>query len=212
MSGSLSEYVHHLCRLMLGAGVTVRHGKAISLDAGAALVVEMVRAVKASRGKVLVVGNGGSAAMASHFQNDLAKAVGLRAMVFDSSSLLTAIANDDGYERVFERPIAQWAEDGDLLFAISSSGASPNILRAVRVARQRGCKIVSLSGFEPANPLRELGDVNFYVERDEYGLVETSHAVILHYLTDRVMALEQKDAISDGASLSGWMAAELPLT
>lgn len=132
----------------------------------------------------MLVGNGGSAAIVSHMQNDLCKAVGVRAMVFNEPPLLTALSNDHGYGCVFERPVDLWAESGDLLLAISSSGQSENILRAARSAKARGCQILTLSGFLADNPLRGMGHLNFYAPSQVYGYVELVHSVLAHFLTD----------------------------
>lgn len=141
--------------------------------------------------KLMVIGNGGSAAIASHMQNDLCKAVGLRAIVFNESPLLTAYSNDHGYEVAFERLVELWAEPEDLLIAISSSGKSENILRAVRMALSKGCLVITFSGFQPDNPLRKMGDINFYVPAQTYGFVEIAHMALGHYLTDCAMAVRQ---------------------
>ena len=112
----------------------------------------------------------------------------VRALDFSQVSLLTALSNDEGYECVYEYPITLWADAGDLLLAISSSGKSENILRAVKAAAAKKCGIITLSGFGADNPLRRLGDVNFYVSSREYGYVESAHSVIAHLITDRAMA------------------------
>ena len=145
----------------------------------------------AGSGKLMAIGNGGSAAIASHMQNDVCKAVGVRSLVFTEQPLLTALANDDGYETVFETPVKLWAEPGDVLVAISSSGRSQNILRAVQAATERHCEVVTLSGFDEANPLRDMGAVNFHVASDVYGLVENVHGALTHYITDRAMQMIQ---------------------
>ena len=135
----------------------------------------------------MIIGNGGSAAIASHMHNDLCKAVGIRAIIFNEPSLLTALSNDHGYGCVFERPIELWADSGDLLLAISSSGQSENILRAVRASLAPGCQVITLSGFKSDNPLRGMGHLNFYVPAQDYGLVELVHSGLTHFLTDRSM-------------------------
>ena len=139
-----------------------------------------------NEGKVMLVANGGSAAVASHMHNDISKACGIRALVFTETPLLTALSNDNGYESAYETTTQLWAQPDDLLIAISSSGKSENTLRAARAARSAGAGVITLSGFEPDNPLRTIGDLNFYVQSGHYGLVETSHAAISHYLTDAV--------------------------
>jgi D-sedoheptulose 7-phosphate isomerase len=174
----------HLYDLLLTMQVTDRSGMALSPDEGVSQAVEAILGVGTRPGKVMVIGNGGSAAIASHMQCDLCKAVGVRAMAFSETPLLTALTNDHGYQCVFERPAALWADAGDLMVAISSSGQSDNILRAVRAAAGRGCRLITLSGFSAANPLRQLGDINFYIASSDYGYVEAAHAAVAHFLTD----------------------------
>jgi len=157
-------------------------------DASARAVALLTDAKKASK-KILLVGNGGSAAVASHMQNDLCKAGDTQALVFTEQPLLTAYANDDGYDSAYESSMKLWAESGDVLIAISSSGSSENILRACGVAKKTDGRIITMSGFSPENPLRSIGDVNFYVPSESYGVVETAHAALGHYLTDSLAGL-----------------------
>ena len=184
---SATHHFHKLSELLLSTQVTNGHGMALSLDEGANRAVDLILSVRSASGKVMVIGNGGSAAIASHMQSDLCKAVGVRAMVFYETPLLTALSNDHGYECVFERLVELWANTGDLLLAISSSGQSENILRAVRASLAQGCQVITLSGFKADNPLRRLGDVNFYVSSQAYGYVEAAHSVLAHFLTDCAM-------------------------
>ena len=184
---SAAAYFHKLSELLLSLQVTDQKGVVFSLDAGVSRAVGMILSVESASRKIMLIGNGGSAAIASHMQNDLCKAVGVRAMVFTEPPLLTALSNDHGYGCIFERPVELWANRGDLLFAISSSGQSENILRAARAAVARGCQIITLSGFSADNPLRRLGDVNFYVPSQAYGCVEAAHSVLAHFLTDSAM-------------------------
>jgi D-sedoheptulose 7-phosphate isomerase len=121
-------------------------------------------------------------------QTDLCHGLGIRGLVFNDPPLLTALANDNGYENAFQRLVDLWADAGDVLVAISSSGRSANILNACAAARARGVHIVSFSGFGQDNPLRSLGDLNFYVANANYGPVESAHAVLVHHLTDLVLA------------------------
>jgi D-sedoheptulose 7-phosphate isomerase len=139
-----------------------------------------------NRGKVMLVGNGGSAAIASHIQNDLSKTLNVRALVFNDVPLLTALANDLDYDAAFEHGAALWSEIGDLMFAISSSGRSTNIVRAARAAAALGCRVVTLTGFGADNPLRQAGEINLYVPSDSYGHVEVAHLALLHCFTDRL--------------------------
>jgi len=198
MNQKATSYFKHLGDVLLRVQVTEGHGAELSLDKGTSKAAEMVLSVKANSGKVMVIGNGGSAAIASHLQNDLCQAVGVRAMVFAEASALTARANDHGYECVFEQPAELWADADDLLVAISSSGQSENILRAARAASARGCRVITLSGFSADNPLRRLGNLNFYVPSPEYGYVESAHSVITHFLTDYATTLRSEKENSRG--------------
>ncbi len=148
--------------------------------------IHRILKIKEHSKKIFIIGNGGSSAIASHVQNDLCKGANVRAMVFHDTPLLTAYSNDISYEDAYAECLKLWAEPGDLLIAISSSGRSKNILNAVTLAKDMGCQVVTLSGFSPENPLRQMGDINIYVESDEYGIVETAHTTILHYITDRI--------------------------
>lgn len=194
---SATAYFHKLSELLLSLQVSDRHGAVLSLDEGASKAVDLILSVRSTSGKVMVIGNGGSAAIASHMQNDLCKAVGVRAMVFNEPPLLTALSNDHGYEYVFERPIALWANSGDLLLSISSSGQSKNILRAVRAAVELECQVITLSGFSTNNPLRRMGHLNFYVPSNSYGYVELAHSVLVHFLTDFAsMSVAEANSVS----------------
>ena len=106
-------------------------------------------------------------------------------MVFTEQPLLTALANDEGYGSVFEWPINMWAEAGDLFITVSSSGQSENIIRGLKAARGKECKLITLSGFDPKNASRQLGDLNFYVPSSVYAYVETAHTALAHYLTTK---------------------------
>lgn len=139
-------------------------------------------------GKMMLVGNGASASIASHMAVDFWKHGGVRATAFNDSSLLTCISNDDSYDDVFRIPVERFADAGDVLVCISSSGRSANILAAAQAGRARGCLIVTLTGFDEDNPLRLLGDVNFYVPSPRYGPVEVLHTYILHCLNDLIIA------------------------
>lgn len=137
--------------------------------------------------KVIFIGNGGSAAIASHMAIDFWKNGGIRAICFNEGSLLTCIGNDYGYHEIFARPLQAFADRDDVLVAISSSGKSQNILNGVKVARDKGCAIVTLSGFDNSNPLFSQGDMNFHVPSNQYGPVEVAHQYILHCVLDVLM-------------------------
>ncbi|MBD3308672.1 SIS domain-containing protein [candidate division KSB3 bacterium] len=192
---SATAYFQTLASLVLTTHITEQDGTVLALDEGFRRAVELIISVQAASGKAMVIGNGGSAAIASHTQNDLCKAVGLRAVGFYETPLLTALSNDYGYETVFERQVDFWADSGDLLIAISSSGQSENILQAVKMAKTRGCSIITLSGFHSENTLRCLGNLNFYIAADTYGYVEAAHAVLAHFLTDSALECNEPSTL-----------------
>ena len=110
-------------------------------------------------------------------------------MALNDTSMLTCLGNDLGYDRVFAKQIELYARADDLVIAISSSGRSANILNAVKAARSAKCAVVTFSGFTADNPLRRLGDINFYVASDRYGFVEIGHLTICHAILDFICGL-----------------------
>jgi D-sedoheptulose 7-phosphate isomerase len=179
----LSRYLAELDALARRVECTDRAGAACTADAGFERSLGLLAAAGDDGALVLWVGNGGSAALASHFAVDVFNA-GVRSLAFNDAALLTCVGNDCGYEQVFARPVGLFASPRDVLVAISSSGRSPNILAAARAARERGAAVITLSGFGPDNPLRGLGDWNFYVPSAAYGPVESVHANVCHALVD----------------------------
>ena len=150
-------------------------------------VVQILRETKKVRTTVYLVGNGGSSAIAEHMAIDLTKNAGLRAMAISGSPVLTTFSNDYGYERVFQKAIESFANKGDVLIAISSSGRSKNILNACKSARDKGMQIVTFSGFDKDNPLREMGDINFWIDSKAFGYVELIHNFLIHYINDAII-------------------------
>ncbi len=187
----INDYFKDLSELLLSIEVTNLNGVSQSLQNGANEALRVICEVADNDGKIILVGNGGSAAIVSHAQNDLCKAAGVRAMVFNEQPLLTALANDDGYGSVFERPIQLWSEPGDLLLTVSSSGQSESIIRAIDAAISKHCQVITFSGFNSDNPSRSMGHLNFYVKSSVYGYVETAHTALIHYLTNSIPSRNQ---------------------
>ena len=179
-----SEYLRALHEVSTRVQVSDAFGRAVPFDEGVSRGVELLRSLRTNNKKVLLIGNGGSAAIAAHMQVDLCNAGGLRALVFNDVPVLTATSNDFGYETVFERPSQLWIDDGDALIAVSSSGHSENIVRAARTCAQDTCHVITMSGFDPGNRLRTSGHLNFYVPSSSYGLVELAHGALAHIITD----------------------------
>lgn len=134
------------------------------------------------------IGNGGSAAISVHMTSDFLKNGGIRTHSMHDPAVLTCLGNDFSFGEIFSRQLDLVAEEQDVLVAISSSGRSQNILHAVETAKNKGCKIVTLSGFRQDNPLRRMGDINIYVPSMKYGIVESIHNMILQQVVDEVVA------------------------
>lgn len=183
----LSQYFTALSRLVATAEANRRNGERLALDRAFAETIGLLRTTGAGGGRVLFVGNGGSAGIASHMAIDFTKNGGTPALAFNDGAALTCLGNDLGYAEVFAHQITAHARPDDLLVAISSSGQSASILRAVEAARGRGARVITLSGFAADNPLRTLGDINLYVASDQYGFVEVGHLSLLHGILDLAM-------------------------
>jgi D-sedoheptulose 7-phosphate isomerase len=184
MQERIERYFTTLGRMPFDAVTTAKAGKPLATTDAFTRAIELARGAHARGNKLMFIGNGGSAAIASHMAIDYTKNGNMRSLAFNDGSSLTCLGNDLGYENVFAKQIEMHARAGDLLIAISSSGKSPNILRGVEAARRMECDIITLSGFGADNPLRELGDINFYVPAGEYGFVEITHLSLCHAVLD----------------------------
>ncbi len=159
----------------------------MSLYKGIEFVCNLILDSDAFVNKLIFIGNGASASISSHMATDFSKNAEIRAIAFNDSALLTSMSNDFGYKYVFEKPISMFADSGDILFAISSSGNSENILTAVQCAKSKGCSVVTLSGFKNDNSLSSMGDLNFYVPAQSYGPIEVIHHSICHCILDTII-------------------------
>jgi len=139
-------------------------------------------------GKVVLAGNGGSAAMASHVSVDMTKTLGLRAVNFNEADLITCFANDYGHDHWIEKALESYADPKDIVVLISSSGKSANILNAALKTKQMNLPLITFSGFSADNPLRSLGDINFWADSRAYNIVEMTHHVWLLSLLDKLVA------------------------
>lgn len=192
MGEPIQQYFEQIARLFSGVLVTDAQKRPVKLSDGLFAGVELMVTQTSLGRKVIFIGNGGSAAIASHQAVDYWKNGGMRAIAFNDSSLLTCISNDFGYPHVFAKPIEMFAEHGDVLVAISSSGRSENILLAVDAAKVRGCKVITMSGFFADTPLRSAGDLNFYVPSHSYGHVEIVHLSLCHSILDTIISRRER--------------------
>ena len=148
---------------------------------------EIIKEISKAGNKLIIAGNGGSAAMASHVSVDFTKAAGIRAINFNEADLLTCFSNDYGYEKVFEKAVEFYGDAGELLILISSSGNSKNVVKAAEIAKKLNIGIITYSGFDSDNPLRKLGDINFWVDSKAYNIVEMTHHIWLLAIVDYII-------------------------
>lgn len=180
----IRNYYAKLFNILGKLEATDHQGKAVAIDQAVAEIISLLMGLNLNNKKLFFIGNGGSAAIASHMTIDFWKNGGIPALCFNDGAQLTCLANDFGYEDVFAKPIGFFARPGDVLISISSSGQSRNILNAVKVGQTAGCVCITLSGFSPQNPLRKMGRYNIYCDSMEYGFVELAHQIILHMILD----------------------------
>lgn len=160
---------------------------------------QWMRETQQQKKKVILAGNGGSAAMASHCAVDFTKNAGIRCINFNEADLITCFANDFGYEWWLQRALEHYADAGDLVVLISSSGKSPNMLNAARYARETGLRLVTFTGFAGDNPLKTLGHLNFWVPSRAYNLIEMTHHVWLLAVCDSIIGCAEYPARKEDA-------------
>lgn len=193
MFAHLPQYFKKLESLLQEVVATDREGKQIRCEDACRWVRDAAHEAHDLGHKVMFVGNGGSAGIASHLAIDYSKNGQLRSLAFNDAAALTCLGNDLGYGNVFSAQIHLHGRPGDLLVAISSSGRSPNIVGAALAARELGSGIATFSGFSEDNELRQMGDVNFFVPSGEYGFVEVAHLALCHAILDIDMGWSSSD-------------------
>ena len=175
---NIKKYIKHLCLKIDPDELTL--AKIIQ-------VKNALIAAKKKKSRVFIFGNGGSAAIASHVTVDLTKNIKIKAMNFNEASLITCFSNDYGYEKWIEKSIEFYANKGDVVILISSSGKSKNMLNACKAAkRKKISKIITLTGNKKNNPLSKLGDINMWVDSNIYNHIENTHQVWLLSVCDLI--------------------------
>ena len=137
--------------------------------------------------KLIIAGNGGSSAIASHCAVDFTKQAKIRCINFNEVDLITCFANDYGYERWVEKALEYYADAGDSLILISSSGKSPNMINAAKFALDHKLSVVTFTGFAEDNPLKNLGQLNLWVNSRAYNIVEMTHHIWLLAVCDLII-------------------------
>ena len=182
----LKNYLLKLQKLLTGEVATINN--LISLKK---IIVDNSKKGK----KILVFGNGGSAAIASHFTVDLTKNARVRATNYNEADLITCLSNDYGYDQWVSKAIELYMDKGDLVFFISSSGVSKNMINAVKIAKKKKArKIVSFTGFNTNNPLKKKSDLSFWVNSRAYNHVENIHQIWLLSLVDLIIGKSEYSA------------------
>ena len=184
MKEIVKKYFEEIAKNLSGIAATNSENKKSDFNQAIANAIDLINKCSDSGKKIMFIGNGASAAISSHMATDFWKNGAVKAIAFNDSSLLTCISNDYGYQYVFEKPVEMFADKGDILIAISSSGRSNNILRGTKKAIEKKCQVITLSGFKSSNPLRKLGNINFFVPSKHYGHVEIIHQAICHCILD----------------------------
>jgi len=165
--------------------VTLRDGTVVDQDTGLYEWVRLAKEVRDDRdGTLYLIGNGASATIAEHMALDAMKAGRFKTGSCSETSYLTAIANDISPDDLFSFKLNRVFTDRDMLITVSSSGNSPNIIRAIETVRPKGGYVVTLSGMKPDNKSRTLGDLNFYLPAPTYGTSEVCHADLMHCWLD----------------------------
>ena len=152
--------------------------------------VQLILETHQNKNKIMIFGNGGSAAMASHIAVDFTKAVGIRATNYNEADLITCLSNDFGYQNWVSKALEFYADKGDTIILISSSGASPNIINGAKKANEMGLKVISFTGFKKLNAVSKNSYLNFWVNSNEYNIIEMAHHVWLVSLVDYIDELK----------------------
>ncbi len=156
----------------------------LSYEAGVQWLFEIFKKGKENGHHLFFIGNGGSAAIATHMTADFNKNGGMKTINLYDIPTITCLGNDYGYESIFAKQVYRLGCSGDILVAISSSGNSRNIVNAISAAIEKDMKVITLSGFQADNTIRSMGDINVYVPVSHYGIVESIHNLILQQLVD----------------------------
>ena len=146
--------------------------------------VKIINKIIKENKQIFLIGNGGSASIASHVSVDFAKVAKVKSSTFNNSNLITCFANDYKYENWITEAIKAYCDNKDLIILISSSGKSKNIVNAAKFCQKKKMNLITLSGFNRNNPLSKLGSVNFYINSKNYNFIEMSHNIILLSIVD----------------------------
>lgn len=182
------EYIHDVFGGIKNVIVTDQTGSEILIQEAVNIWISKAKKVRdEEQGMIFFCGNGASASMAEHMSHDWFQNAKVNTSTCAETAHITAISNDLSYDDVFSYRISRILSERDILVTISSSGNSPNIIKALEAGKEKGAYCITFSGKGSDNRSRKMGDLNFYVPLDAYGLVESAHAVILHAALDNFL-------------------------
>lgn len=179
-----NDYLVDMTDALLSTRVTDNRENAFDLDKGLQSFADRIEDTKRKNGLIFFCGNGASCSMAEHMSHDFFQNAEINTYSCSETSHITAISNDLCYEDVFAYRILRILSVNDILVTISSSGNSPNIVNSINAAKSKNAFVVTFSGMMESNNSRMSGDLNFYVPLSKYGMVESSHAFLLHLCLD----------------------------
>ena len=182
-----TEYLNRFIDALKGTAFYKGSVKADDYEEGIGLLFDVFSEAKEKGGTLYFVGNGGSAAIASHMTSDFKKNGCMKTGALLDASVITCFGNDFGYDHIYSKQLEQIGEEGDVLVGISSSGNSPDIVNAVLQAKKIGMKVITFSGFKSDNKIKSMGDINVYTAIEQYGIVESVHITILQQVVDAIL-------------------------
>lgn len=177
----IADYIEDFCRTINSAQTQQKN---------LLLISEILKKTK-SKNSIHIFGNGGSAAIASHFSMDLTNNSNLRCMSYNDPAIITCYANDFKFENWVSRAINKYGKKNDVLILISSSGTSKNMINGLKAAKKKQFKnTISFTGFEKNNYLSKNSDINFWINSKKYNVIENSHQFYLLLIVDLLKKLK----------------------
>ena len=147
--------------------------------------------VARNKGKIIFIGNGASASLASHASTDFTKQAKIRSIAFNDHNLITALSNDYGYEKWVSSALKYYAEENDVIVFISVSGNSPNLVEGLKFAKSSGMKTISLTGSAESNFLKSNSDFSIWVNSKAYNIVESVHTILITLIIDLIVGFPE---------------------
>ena len=152
---------------------------------------KMMLATKSNGGKLIFAGNGASASIANHASLDFTKQGKVRSVNFNESAFITAFSNDYGYDSWLEKALEFYADQGDTLILVSCSGISKNVVNADKYANENSINVITFTGHSNKNALKELGDINFWIDSRSYNIIEGIHQIWLLSICDLIIGKKE---------------------